>query len=258
MDLQPNSEASPNEFSAKDLCRLKTNDPRLANRFIKIKDIYHPILHLSILDIDIFRVLTEFLDELFSALSDDNFFVFLESESARIISFLQKEVPEAAAIVLRKSVAECKKLADPITLFRVVIRQWLHNLEIDKVQTAFPMPEDGQPDVHLHGCPENNPMSLDERLCSNYHWTLEQAQKITYAQAYLLSNESAWGYEKAKAKSEIDTPTRTSRRIEPAPKKVGAKRFIENFGDTPQEQAKNYREYMANMGFDSRDKKFGN
>jgi hypothetical protein len=111
------------------------------------------------------------------------------------------------------------------------------------------MPEDNEPEVDI-GVPDNNPMSLDERLCSNYHWSLKDAQSITYAQAYLLSNESAWSYEKAKAKSESDSPP--SKKVN-VPNKKGATRFVERFGDTVAEQAAGYKAYLAEMGFGARE-----
>jgi hypothetical protein len=255
VNSQQNLEVSSDKFSNRDLARLRTNDPRLANRFIELEGIKFPILHLSLADLDIFRALTEKLDDLFSAIANETFFKLLNDQSYELIDFMNNDIPVAASLTLHISAQECKLQFSPITLLRVVMKQWLHNFEIDRVQKLFPMPKDDENHEDLPEQPQGNPCSMDERLCSNFHWTLEQSQAITFPQAYLISNESAWSYAKIKANSDNPKGKKVTAQ---APSKKGAKRFIERFGDTPQEQAENYRKYMEEqMGGATRVKTIG-
>lgn len=123
-----------------------------------------------------------------------------------VYAIMTEDIPRAAAIVLDMAEDDVKSLgAHPSDLLTAVISQWLHNLEIESLRRIFPMPPKKDDDEEMEGDPsDDNPLAIVEKLASGFHWSFDDAKKITMPQMYLLSNSSAWTWHRHESKNPSD------------------------------------------------------
>lgn len=202
-----------------DKTRLLLNSTELANRWVEFCGERRPILHLSLGDLERFRVYCVPIEALYLrfAESERPFTDFLALYADDVISVLQESVPEAAAIALRMPTTKIVAAGRPLEAFHAILAQWVHNLEIGALQTAFPAPESDPDEKDTPD--QGNPLSTVQKLLSAYHGlSMKAALKLTTPQVYLLGVDAAWTYESVKSDG------KKTRRTAP-PAKKGEKRW---------------------------------
>jgi hypothetical protein len=130
----------------------------------------------------------------------------LVSKPDLLREIMKVDIPRSAAVALDVSVEEIKSLgAHPADLLSVTISQWVHNLEIEDIRRCMPMPPADEETTEVEGDPtEDNPLALVEKLASGFHWSFDEACRITMPQMYLLSNSSAWTWHKHDKKRDAE------------------------------------------------------
>jgi hypothetical protein len=166
-----------------------------------------PILHLSIQNFERFKGAVERLEDLMIEATEVGWNRALFSKPELVYEIMTEDIPRAAAIALAISVDEAKALGGhPSELLAAVLGQWIHNLEIEHIRKIFPMPPKKEDEEDLEDDPsDDNPMAILEKLASGFHWSFDEAKRITMPQMYLLSNSSAWSWHRHDTKDPDDT-----------------------------------------------------
>jgi hypothetical protein len=194
-------------ISARDRARLTSNLPEDANRFAWVGDRRFPILHLSIQDFERFQGAVERLQQTMLDAVDIGWKHALFDDPDLVLDVMLDDIPRAASIALHMSIDDVKCLGGhPADLLAVVIQQWIHNLEMESLRKIFPMPPKKEEEEDLEGDPtDENPLAIIEKLSSGFHWSFEEAKRITMPQMYLLSNSSAWTWHRHDVKNPEDS-----------------------------------------------------
>ena len=186
------------EITQADRARLLLNTVDLSNRWVDFGELRYPILHLSIGDLERFRAVCTPIEELYLEFSKSElpFIDFISVYRDEILEIFQNNVPDAASIVLRLPTTKIVAVNRPLEAFHAILHQWVHNLELGWLHTAFPAPEsdfDEEVDVE-----HQNPLSTVQKLMSAYHCSFEDAISRTTPQVYLMGVDAAWAYENIK------------------------------------------------------------
>lgn len=215
-----------------DKARLVLNSPELANRWVEFAGVRYPVLHLSLGALEQFRAFCAPIEALYLKFSESerSLVEFLSLYPIDVFTVFRNSVPQAASIVLGIQTAKIVAVARPLEAFQAVLAQWVHNLEIGALQTAFPAPEN-DPDEQT--TPDyGNPLSTVQKLMSAYHCSFEDALSRTTPQVYLLGVDAAWSYESMKPEG------KTRSRRTPTPPTKGGKRW---------KSADEYRQYLETL-----------
>lgn len=187
-----------------DRARIMLNTPDLANRFVEFGGQSLPIIHLGIAQFERFKAACSPIEELYKLFCESELpivdFLRIYADESREI-FLNY-VPRGAGIATRTTTDSIREYCRPLEGLAIVLSQWLHNMEIVRLQTIFPHPEG---DSNLPADPNaGNPMTILERMATSYPWSRTELLEVTGPQVYLMGVSSAWAYERAKSESDTD------------------------------------------------------
>lgn len=215
------------------------NTPDLANRFTEFDGQVIPIMHLGIAKFERFRAACAAIEDLYKDFCDSELpivdYLRLYSEEAKKV--FAESVPRAAAISTGSTTEDIQTHCRPLEALAIVMSQWLHNMEIVKLQTAFPHPETD--DKHKASPNDGNPMAVLERMASAYPWSRNELLEVTGPQVYLMGVSSAWSYENAKDDSDA-TRSRGGKRSVSSPSRPAK--------DFKKMSSAEYKRYLASVG----------
>lgn len=224
-------------LTAADRARIMLNTPDLANRFAEFGEATIPIIHLGIAQFERFRAACTPIEEFYKTFCESELPIvdFLRIYSDEAKQIFNVDVPKAASIATRTLVEYIYATCKPLQALAIVLAQWMHNLEIVRLQNIFPHPD---PDSTEFSDPNvGNPMTILERMAASYPWSKTELLEVTGPQVYLMGVSSAWSYERAKSDSDHKpTPKSKVKSNNKPDKKFKAMKLNE------------YKNYLASVG----------
>lgn len=248
MEPDSRSQAEPRLDQAA-RARLLLNTEEVADTFVELAGHRYAILHLPVGKLEQFRAATSNLESLLIDASADgaSFEDVLYDDVDRLFRLALEDIPRAAALALRMTTEEVRSLGvGPLDLIDVVLTQWLHNAEADKIAARFGPPPPDEDDELEIDCPddptEENPFAIVERMATGYQWTLEQTLALTLPQIYLIGNAGSWSWHRSELKSKLKSGDEDGPRPRVRPVKDG--KPVKRIKDMTADE---YKIYIANM-----------
>lgn len=201
--MQTQTSKEQDRLTQSDHARLMLNTSDVANRYVRLKGKSYPILHLGIGKMAVFKAEFEWVERLYQEFvqSKKTLSDFLFTYRDELYELLVDHLPKAAAAILNTTEDRAKALGTPLELLNLVLSQWVHNLEIIRLKTLYPHPEDSdEPEDET-----DNPLAVVERLMAAYNgMTYEAAVAHSVPQIYLMGQNSAVAYKKLEEKTGTD------------------------------------------------------